>query len=58
MKTIISDTEQEIVYEFTWESDSCFYNYIKNPSSDPQPNYDAISNSDYNKWLAWLGVSE
>jgi hypothetical protein len=58
MKTIISDTEQEIVYEFTWESDSCFYNYIKNPSSDPQPNYDAISTSDYNKWLVWLGVSE
>lgn len=58
MKTLISDTPQEIVYQFTWESDSCFYNYIKNLEADPQPDYDAISTEDYNKWLAWLGVSE
>lgn len=58
MKTIISDTDKEIVYQFTWESDSRFCNYIKNNSIDPQPDYDAISTEDYNKWLVWLGVSK
>lgn len=58
MKTIASNTDQEIVYQFTWESDSCLYNYAKDPSADPQPDYDAISTADYNKWLAWLGASE
>jgi len=58
MKTLISNTDQEIVYQFTWESDSRFCNYVKNNSSDPQPDYDAISTEDYNKWLVWLGVSE
>lgn len=58
MKTLISNTDQEIVYQFTWESDSCFYNYTKDPLKDPQPDYGAISTADYDKWLAWLGVSE
>jgi hypothetical protein len=58
MKTIVSNTDQEIVYQFTWESDSCLYNYVKDPSADPHPDYSAISNADYNKWLVWLGVLE
>ena len=58
MKTLVSDTPQEVVYQFTWESDCCLYNYIKNPDAEPQPDYDVISTEDYNKWLAWLGVIE
>ena len=58
MKTLISDTPEEVVYQFTFESDSCLYNYAKNPEASPQPDYDAISTEDYNKWLEWLGVSE
>jgi len=57
MKTLISNTDQEVVYQFTWESDSKFTNYIKT-ESEQQPDYDAISTEDYNKWLAWLGVVE
>jgi len=58
MKTLISDTDQEVVYQFTWESDSRLSNYVKDKSANPQPDYDAISTEDYNKWLAWLGVVE
>ena len=57
MKTLISDTDQEVVYQFTWESNSKFTNYIKN-ESDPQADYDAISTEDYNLWLVWLGVEQ
>jgi hypothetical protein len=57
MKTLISDTDQEVVYQFTWESNSKFTNYIKT-QSDPIPDYDAISTEDYNKWLIWLNVVE
>ena len=56
MKTLISDTDQEIIYQFSFGSDSKLSNYIKDPSVDPKPDYDAISTSDYNKWLVWLGV--
>ena len=55
MKTLISDTDQEVIYQFTLDSDSKFTNYIKT-ESDPMPNYDAISTEDYNRWLVWLGV--
>ena len=58
MKTLISNTDQEVVYQFTWESDSRLSNYVKYKSVDPQPDYDAISTEDYNKWLAWLGVEQ
>ena len=57
MKTLISNTDQEVVYQFTWESDSKFTNYIKT-ETDPQPDYDAISTEDYNRWLVWLGVEQ
>jgi len=57
MKTLISDTDQEIVYEFTYEGNSKFTNYIKT-QSEPKQDYDAISTEDYNRWLAWLGVIE
>lgn len=57
MKTLISDTDQEVVYQFTWESDSKFTNYIKT-EFDPQLDYDAISTEDYNRWLVWLGVEQ
>jgi hypothetical protein len=57
MKTLISNTDQEVVYQFTWESDSKFTNYIKT-ESEQQPDYDGISTEDYNKWLAWLGVEQ
>ena len=57
MKTLISDTDQEIVYEFTYEGNSKFTNYFKT-QSEPKQDYDAISTEDYNRWLAWLGVIE
>lgn len=57
MKTLISDTDQEVIYQFTWESDSKFTNYIKT-QFDPTPDYDAISTEDYNLWLVWLGVEQ
>ena len=57
MKTLISNTDQEVVYQFTWESDSKLTNYIKT-ESDPIPDYDAISTEDYNLWLVWLGVEQ
>ena len=57
MKTLISDTYQEVIYQFTWDGDSKFTNYIK-IGFDPIPNYDAISTEDYNRWLVWLGVEQ
>jgi len=57
MKTLISDTDQEVIYQFTWESDSKFTNYIK-AESGSQTDYDAISTEDYNRWLVWLGVEQ
>jgi hypothetical protein len=57
MKTLISDTDQEVIYQFTWNGDSKFTNYIK-IQSDPVPDYDAISTEDYNRWLVWLGVEQ
>jgi hypothetical protein len=57
MKTLISDTDQEVVYQFTWNGDSKLTNYIK-AESDPTPDYDAISTEDYNRWLVWLGVEQ
>ena len=58
MKILVSNTDQEVIYEFIWESDSRLSNYVKDNSIEPQPDYDAISTEDYNKWLVWLGVTK
>ena len=58
MKTLISDTEQEVVYRFEHGSNSRLSNYLKDETADPQPDYGQISDEDYERWLVWLGVSE
>lgn len=65
MKTLISSTEDSATYEFTYGDAMRVVEYKKpQPQEDEDPapeqpfDHEAMSEAEYQSWLAWLGASE
>lgn len=68
MKTLISSAEDSAIYEFAYGDAMRVVEYKKpepreqaegeNPAPEQPFDREAMSEAEYQSWLAWLGVSE
>jgi len=65
MKTLISSTEDSATYEFTFGDAIRVVEYNKpqpqegeEQAADQLFDHEAMSEAEYQNWLAWLGASE
>lgn len=68
MKTLILNTEDVVMYEFSHNDTTCVVNFhrptpIEVLEGEEQPeeqpfDHDAMSEIEYQRWLNWIGASE
>jgi hypothetical protein len=55
MKTLIESTDTSAAYEFSHLTATRVVKFEKPKDSEITPDFEAISEEEYLKWLAWLG---
>jgi hypothetical protein len=58
MKTLIESTETSATYQFTNGTATRTVTYTKPDEAEVTPDFEAISTSEHEQWLTWLGASE
>jgi hypothetical protein len=57
MKTLIESTETSATYEFSHDTAVRTVTY-ETPEGAEAPDFEALSEADYQAWRVWLGVAE